>query len=178
MLNVYNMTSNEIILFIDDYQISNIFNKHKTLELKKRFLTIYGYDLRLIALKKQAEAIQAAIIEDCIEFFGLHKLIDFNILSAPFKRLAMTLFTSYQPLTHSILQCNEAIKKSLEVNQLQYCDKDFIKDLFDFTQTRLQNLKLINEIIWLQSDNKKYIEFMDKLEYDFPYPFLERFDNE
>lgn len=175
--NVYDWSNREIFTFIDNIDIKNSLDKYRP-EIRAKIFTNYLDGYRLIAITKQRDMLISAIIENCIDYMGLHKYVDYDVVGR-YRLLLIHMFSNkkYQQFAQYQLVINNRINQSIANNLLIKQTPEFIINLVLFTQYRCNHIRIINEIIFTFGTDKnvinKYIEIANNMPYDYPYPFID-----
>lgn len=142
--------------------------EHKHVSNDWLFLGVQG----LISLTTD---IQRSLMIDCTTYIGLHKLLDFNILSEEWKLLFMALFTNYQDkrVITPILTWLPDFKENLELGHINYLSNEQHNQLVDFFLFKCEHIRQLNQLFSHQIAPAEYTQFANSNPYDTPYPFME-----
>ena len=90
-INVYKMSLQTLFNYVNTSSNYHILKPWSHLQQAKR-PWVFRKELEELALQQQLDDIQESVVNDCLHFIGLHKLLDFNIFTKSYKKILFALF--------------------------------------------------------------------------------------
>jgi hypothetical protein len=137
-------------------------------------------ELNLNTLENLKIDIGYSLIDDCCNFIGLHKFIDFNLIDENFKQLMLSLFTRYNnpAILESYLSWLSQLQEGVTDDSFTYLIKnmpELANQFVDYFMFKIEHYKKINDFIKNKINAIEYKHFLDISLYDLTksYPFTE-----
>lgn len=127
-----------------------------------------------ILLKKILEAesylLGMNLLETCINYIGMHRLLDFNILEPSLKTLFYALFTKYNSpkVAREYMSWLPVLKEGIAQNNIAYLKNNLpglLEQLVDFTMFKFEHYSILREVILGNQSIQNLNDFLDKSPY-------------
>ena len=123
--------------------------------------------------------ISESLLFDCVDYLGLHKLVDFKLLDSRIKPIMMSLFTRYKS-GGEYLRLIPLIEDSAEIDSLGELKKIYpsiYTKLIDVVKFKVNHLAVVYQTLAGGLTPEQYRKFHDAIPYDTPYPFIQSYDS-
>ena len=165
-INVFEMSVQTLFEYVNIYTNYHILKPWSHMQQAKRPHAFKNL-LQDLAIMQQLNDIQESVLTDCIQYVGLHKLLDFNIFTPAYKKALYALFTKFctTKLERYKIQINSALQQSLLDNNLEKLSEEDKQQLIKYTELRCEHIQALNSfevdrnVYQLITNNNQYLTF-------------------
>jgi hypothetical protein len=165
-INVFEMSVQTLFEYVNINTNYHVLKPWSHMQQAKRPIQFKNI-LQELAIMQQLNDIQESVIADCIQYVGLHKLLDFNIFTPTYKKALYALFTKFctTKLERYKIQINSALQTSIIGNNLEKLSEDEKQQLIMYTELRCKHIQILNSLeidrneYQLITNNNQYLTF-------------------
>ncbi len=165
-INVFEMSVQTLFEYVNINTNYHVLKPWSHMQQAKRPIQFKNI-LQELAIIQQLNDIQESVIADCIQYVGLHKLLDFNIFTPTYKKALYALFTKFctLKLERYKIQINSALQTSIIDNNLEKLSEDEKIQLIKYTELRCEHIHVLNSfevdrnVYQLITNNNQYLTF-------------------